>query len=291
MKATTQLEHALKLQRAVEHIDLHLGPELGVEQLARLSGMSEFHFRRIFRHGVGESPARYLRRLRLERAARHLIASHLSVRVVGQQAGYETIEAFNRSFSASFGLPPARFRQTRSPRRATTELPVEIQSLAPRRIACIRHVGPYAEAHRVLTTLAGWMTHQGVPARGPAIYIYWDDQRSTPARKLRCDVALTLPPEFPVERELWIEAGIRLRKLAGGDYAVVHYNGPYPYDVARIQRAYDAVYMGWLPRLGRLAADAPTFECAPQRRDLEGPHRVALHIPLLPTQTRTHAAR
>ena len=56
------------LRRARDHIDAHYDEELDLDRLARVAGVSKYHFARSFEASYGETPIRYLTRRRIERA-------------------------------------------------------------------------------------------------------------------------------------------------------------------------------------------------------------------------------
>src|SRR5215213_9671866 len=66
--------------------------------LARDAHYSRFHFQRIFRQMTGETPSNCRRRLRLERAAYHLLQSDRSVTEIAFESGYGSLEGFSRAF-------------------------------------------------------------------------------------------------------------------------------------------------------------------------------------------------
>jgi AraC family transcriptional regulator len=53
----------------IEYVHAHLGEDVSLDALARLSGMSTYHFARLFKQSTGESPYRYVIRLRMEKAS------------------------------------------------------------------------------------------------------------------------------------------------------------------------------------------------------------------------------
>ena len=59
-----------------------------------------------FRAHRGTSIAEYIRRQKLQRAARWLGRVHRSVREVAQAVGYRSTAAFGREFRRQFGMPP-----------------------------------------------------------------------------------------------------------------------------------------------------------------------------------------
>jgi AraC family transcriptional regulator of adaptative response/methylated-DNA-[protein]-cysteine methyltransferase len=61
-----------RIERVIAHIDLHANERPGLPELARVAGLSVFHFSREFRRWAGLSPSRYLRTLSLDAAKREL---------------------------------------------------------------------------------------------------------------------------------------------------------------------------------------------------------------------------
>jgi AraC family transcriptional regulator len=81
--------------------------------LARTAALSPFHFHRIFRGMLGETPLELHRRLRMERAAFNLLERDMSVTDIAFGAGYETHESFTRAFRIHYDCSPSEFRQSR----------------------------------------------------------------------------------------------------------------------------------------------------------------------------------
>lgn len=92
---------------------LHAAPERRwtLEMLARGAGLSRTLLAERFRHFIGESPMAYLKRWRLQLAARLLRGTSRSVAAIAAQVGYESEASFNRAFGREFGKPPARYRK------------------------------------------------------------------------------------------------------------------------------------------------------------------------------------
>ncbi|HCU52541.1 MAG TPA: AraC family transcriptional regulator, partial [Micromonosporaceae bacterium] len=77
--------------------------------------MSRFHFDRVLSAVAGESPARFRRRVLLERAAYRLTTSNSSVLDVAVEAGYGSHEAFTRAFAKAHGVNPSEWRRRARP--------------------------------------------------------------------------------------------------------------------------------------------------------------------------------
>ena len=83
------------------------GGNAGVEEMARSSYASEFHFSRQVRRFTGEPPAALRRRIMLERAAWRLRQGQ-GVAEVAAAEGWSSAEVFSRAFRRAFGVPPSR---------------------------------------------------------------------------------------------------------------------------------------------------------------------------------------
>ena len=95
----------------MRYIRAHIHEPLDREILAGVAGFSVPHFHRVFTAHVGESAISYIRRLRLERAARKLRMGAVDITEVALAAGYDTHAAFSKAFKQQFGLSPSEFRQ------------------------------------------------------------------------------------------------------------------------------------------------------------------------------------
>ena len=113
MLSETQVlqDHADCIEGVMRYIRAHIQEPLDRERLADVAGFSVPHFHRIFRAHVGESAIGYVRRLRLERAARKLRMGAVDITEVALAAGYDTHAAFSKAFKQQFGLSPSEFRQ------------------------------------------------------------------------------------------------------------------------------------------------------------------------------------
>lgn len=87
---------------------------VSIEQLAGEAGVHPAHLTRVFRRERGTTPGRYLRRLRLEWAARRLLAGDEPISRVALQAGFADQAHFTRAFRRHWGVPPGRYRAERT---------------------------------------------------------------------------------------------------------------------------------------------------------------------------------
>ncbi|HEY7368872.1 MAG TPA: helix-turn-helix transcriptional regulator [Thermoanaerobaculia bacterium] len=99
--------HARGIDRARERMERRYDEAHSIVSLARESGMSPFHFARIFRDLVGTPPHRFLVARRLE-AARQLLRQGLSVTETCLAVGFVSLSQFTSRFRRAYGVPPSR---------------------------------------------------------------------------------------------------------------------------------------------------------------------------------------
>ncbi len=118
---TDDSEHILEILRSLfnpveyqfkEVIHTHLLENLSVEEFAVLTDMSVSTFKRKFNEVFGESPARYIRTKRLEKAAEMLRLPHLRISDVCYDCGFNDVTHFSKAFSAHFGTSPSDYRES-----------------------------------------------------------------------------------------------------------------------------------------------------------------------------------
>jgi len=101
-----------ELIEVMRHIRENLHEPLTIEQLSRLASYSPWHFIRIFKEQTGLTPQAYIASLRLQRAKELLMSTHLPVRDIALELGYNSLGTFTTRFGRSVGLTPAVFRES-----------------------------------------------------------------------------------------------------------------------------------------------------------------------------------
>jgi AraC family transcriptional regulator len=273
MRAVTLQDYKRRILRVLAHIQEHLDSPLSLDELSRIACFSPYHFHRIFKGMVGESVKEYVRRLRLERAAGRLKLGSAMVIDIARDAGYESHEAFSRSFKAALGVSPSEFRRLRRAQITTVSsgvhfrpgvtlhhfrtlrrgesMNVETQQLQPMRVAYLRHIGPYNEVGPTWERLLMILGKDGYLGGSPMMFgICHDDPEITPASKIRYDACVTVDNDFLPTGEIQVQV------VAGGEYARTTHAGAY----SNLGKTYTEFLGQWLPRSGRELRDAPCFE-------------------------------
>ena len=275
MRTVTLQDYKRRMLRVLVHIQQHLDEPLALEDLAVLACFSPYHFHRVFKGMVGETLMEHIRRLRLERAASQLILSQKPVTDIAFDAGYESHEAFTRSFHALFGRSPSQYRSARRrppwpdspsgthfaarepaahfktmhPRRKVME--VKIRLMEPFRVAFMRHLGPYSTVGDTWDKILPVLGKEGRLGGNPMLLgICHDDPEVTPPDKVRYDACVSVDDSFAPEGEIGVQI------IAGGDYAMTTHFGPYE----KLGETYTQLLGQWLPRSGRELRAAPCFE-------------------------------
>jgi len=91
---------------------IHLQPDRDwtVAALARVMGASRSGFAERFLRVVGETPARYVARVRMHQA-RQWLRDGERVATVAERLGYDAEASFSRAFKRIIGTPPSQFRK------------------------------------------------------------------------------------------------------------------------------------------------------------------------------------
>lgn len=112
--ATVQRRRELFLE-AGTIIETEFEDKLALDDVARRVATSRRQLQRAFAEAGETSFRTYLQRVRMERAAELLRASHSPVNQVASAVGYRQPAQFAKAFRRHHGTPPSIFRDTDAP--------------------------------------------------------------------------------------------------------------------------------------------------------------------------------
>ena len=92
-------------------MDAHSHQTIDLDGAAKETGLSSFHFLRLFTNALGVTPHQYLVRSRLRHAARLLAEADRSITDVAYDAGFADLSNFVRTFHRAAGVSPRAFRK------------------------------------------------------------------------------------------------------------------------------------------------------------------------------------
>lgn len=99
-----------RVREAVRLLSKDLRRPPGLAEVARAVNLSPSRLAHLFKRATGLPPARYLKRLRMERARTLFENTFLSVKQVMHKVGVSDESHFVRDFRAAYGLPPIKYR-------------------------------------------------------------------------------------------------------------------------------------------------------------------------------------
>lgn len=97
------------VQRMQEYIEEHLEENITIGDLAKCSLYSPWYSYRIFVQLLQMTPAAYIRKLRLSRSALRLRDERVKILTVALDAGYESVDGYQRAFKREFGCNPYEY--------------------------------------------------------------------------------------------------------------------------------------------------------------------------------------
>jgi AraC family transcriptional regulator len=103
----------VRLHRVLDYISANIDREITLTDLARVGGLSLFHFARKFTLAMGMSPKRYISRMRLDRAMAELGAGKLPLAQIALNAGFSSQSTFTRAFGRATRMTPLEYRRRR----------------------------------------------------------------------------------------------------------------------------------------------------------------------------------
>lgn len=306
----SNIEYISRINKTIDHIESNLEKPLTLAELASVANFSKFHFNRIFQSIVGETPFRFILRLRIERAAMLLVMNEKdSISDVAYKCGFSDISIFSRNFRNHFGIPASRYRKetlqnsnlsqadsnSHQPGVKTTvyfcpdlqtikwrtnmklNKSVEVMELPKMTVAYIRHIGPYQGDESLFESiwnrLFAWAGPRGLIGGKDfrSLIIYHDDPNVTIEEKLRMSVCITVPPETKVTGE------IGKMEIEKAKYVVARFE----LTAQDFEQAWNWVYGEWFPESGYQPDDKPCFEMYPEE-PVDGRFTVDICVPVKP---------
>lgn len=259
-KKTTQEEYQKCVNAVIDYINLHLGEEIDLKSLARISNFSPFYFHRIMKAFLGEPIGTFIVRTRTETAARLLRYSDIPITDIAYRIGYSSPSSLSKVFKQFYGISPLEYRNNKNfvimkPAiiRPDLELKNEMKHVPARNVIYIRLSGDYKlnDYGGTWGRLCQYLQEQNrqIGDCSP-LCIYHDDPKVTPTEKLRTDVCMVMPEKISPKGDV----GFKI--IPAGHYAVFLYKGPYE----NLQAVYDTIYGKYLPEMECTLRDEASAE-------------------------------
>ena len=109
----SQSEYIRRINKALCFIDEHIDLTIQLDDIAKASHFSPYHFHRLFHALVGETVNDYVSRKRMEKAVSRLAYNpDLSITEVSEAGGFSSSANFSKAFKIYFGISPSELRKS-----------------------------------------------------------------------------------------------------------------------------------------------------------------------------------
>lgn len=102
-------EHKEAVQKMQDYIEKNLNSDITMADLARVSMYSPWYSYRLFVQLLDMTPSVYIRRLRLSKSALRLRDNDVKIINVAFDAGFESVDGYQRAFYHEFGCNPSEY--------------------------------------------------------------------------------------------------------------------------------------------------------------------------------------
>ena len=100
-----------RIFKSIDYIEKNMYEPIDIHDIARAAHYSTYHFCRVFRSLVGDSPKEYLRKRRLTIAADRLVKGETSILDIALDCQFESHATFTRSFKQFWFIGNVRGRR------------------------------------------------------------------------------------------------------------------------------------------------------------------------------------
>jgi len=283
-KKVTQQRYLERVARAKAYLRDHLDQDITLDDIARESGFSSFHFHRIFYALTDETPQDYMRRIRLEMAANMLcFKADKPITDIALSLGFSSSSNFSKAFKEYFGCTPSDIRNPDSSKKNSKIgaikskygkdfdpaafypdhvsytrnqediMDVTIKELEEKDIVMVSSEEGYKDEgiFKAWNTLMTWAMQNAESYEAVEKFGFgYDNPAVTPIEKCRYDASVVVGDGWVVPKQF------KPSKIPAGKYAVLYYKGSNELNSA----PHLWLYGEWFPNSGYEPDDYPLFE-------------------------------
>ncbi len=257
----TQLQ---RYKNLIKFIDQNFKEDINIEKIEKVSFYSYRNINRIFQSLHNETVGKYIKRIRLEKAAEYLKYSNLQISKIAIDIGFSDVAAFSKSFKKKFLCSPLTFRQNtqiinrvnKQTSSKKNSIPFEIETLPEFKLLYLEYLGNYENIVAIEKTwdkLIMYCDKQKLITQETSFFSETlDDNTITDDFNCRTNVAITLN-----ELSNFVPEGLfRIRKHKTQKYAKFIHKGANE----KLVETYNQIYSTWMSEVQLEFEDKPTLE-------------------------------
>ena len=108
----SQSKNSKTIEKVAEYINEHYtDPNLSVDMLSNLIGLTASYVRKLFKEEMGKSVAEYIAELRFHKAQELLVKTDHPAKKIGEMVGFDNTSYFYVSFKKHVGMSPDHYRR------------------------------------------------------------------------------------------------------------------------------------------------------------------------------------
>jgi AraC family transcriptional regulator len=292
-----------RIHKVVKFIEQNLAKDLSLDDLAQLACYSPFHFQRIFKELMGETPKQLIKRLRLETAAHSIVLyPETSILEVAFQTGFNSLEAFSRAFKDYYSISPDFFKKSNEEEKLKIiqnpqlsekfldspssflsnhinhsefkDLYIEVVKRPVQKLVYIQtYLSDLPEINKVFKKIKQWVNSRELVSTESKLFgLIRDYPLFTPLDKCRYLVCMS------VEKQPELSGVVNYMEFSVGKYATFQVTG----SISKVIQAISYIVHFWLPENGYQLDPQPVTQ-VPLQNPIEVPfdkntYQIYIHI-------------
>lgn len=295
----SQKEYIHRINNVVDYIENNINEPLNLQKVSEIAHFSPFHFHRIFSVFVGETLNNFIKRKRVEKAARMLLSEqNKSISEIAFECGFNSASVFCRNFKERFNLNAQEFREYKEGEfskinqlkskidksaaehrdylrnvkllnKLKMEKNIAIKNMPALNLLYVRHTGAFDQIRFAYDTLMKWAGPRGLLnfPKTQMVTVYHDDPNVTEIEKLQQSACIT------IENKTKTEGEIGSMTLPPAKCVVGHFD----ISVSEFEEAWKSVFL-WMSESGYQPGEGLPYELYHSHSGEDGNKRFVLDI-------------
>jgi len=101
------------IKKATVYINENYTSQLSLDDIVEVSGLSKYHFTRLFHEKIHSTPIQHLTKVRINKSIELLKNESLTIEEIAVQVGFSNGNYFNKVFRSAMGMSPGKYRKNK----------------------------------------------------------------------------------------------------------------------------------------------------------------------------------